>query len=205
MQNEAAVQVETPIVSLRRQGRVLTLPVLVLLALAGAAGYFVGGLPESWMNWAAGLGALALALLLGVGPVLGWLANRVTITSRRVIVRRGFFVHRRTEIPLSRVREVRSKRGPVQRMFGSGDVELMVGVDAPTVLRDVPGAAAVVDALQELIERDYLSGGAAGMQHTAGSGLAGPGLAGSGSGLGRPAHGEAPGGPSPLGDTTRLS
>lgn len=201
MQNETAVQIETPIVSLRRHGRVLTLPVIVLLVLAAAAGYFAGGLPESWMNWAAGLGALALALLLGVGPVLGWLANRATITNRRVIVRRGFFVHRRTEIPLSRVREVRSKRGPVQRMFGSGDVELVVGVDAPTVLRDVPGATAVGDALQELIERDYLSGGAAaGAQHPAGSGPAG-----SGRGLGLSAQGEASGGHSPPGDTTRLS
>ncbi len=148
---------EKPILSLRRQGRILTLPVLLLIALAGASGYFVGALPEPWMNWAAGLGALAVALLLGVGPVLGWLTNRITVTNRRVILRRGFFVHRRSEIPLSRIREVRSRRGPAQRLFRSGDIELFVGPEAPTVLQDVPGPIAVVDALQELIEQNYLS------------------------------------------------
>ena len=152
---EAQAQPEAALFSLRRHGRALTLPVLVLLVLAGASGFFVGALPEDWMNWAAGLGAIALALLLGVGPLLGWLTNRVTVTTRRVIVRRGFFVHRRSEVPLSRVREVRSKRGIAQRMFGSGDIELMVGVDAPIVLRDVPAPADAIDALQELIEQNY--------------------------------------------------
>ena len=160
-QPEAVVEVERPILSVRRQGRILALPVLLLIVLAAAAGYFVGALPEAWMNWAAGLGALAVGLLLGVGPILGWLTNRVTITSRRVIVRRGFFVHRRSEIPLSRVREVRSRRGIGQRMFGAGDLELLVGPDAPTLLRDVPTPDAIVDALQELIEQDYLREGRA--------------------------------------------
>lgn len=155
-QREAQVAAEQPILSVRRQGRVLVLPVLLLIALAAASGFFIGSLPESWMNWAAGLGALAAALLLGIGPVLGWLTNRVTITTRRVIVRRGFFVHRRSEIPLSRVREVRSKRGIGQRVFGSGDVELLAGPEAPTVLRDVPRPDAIVDVLQELIEANYL-------------------------------------------------
>ncbi len=155
-QSDVGVQVEAPILSLRRQGRVLTLPVLLLIVLAAASGYFVGALPQSWMNWAAGLGALAVALLFGIGPVLGWLANRVTLTDRRVIVRRGFFVHRRSEIPLSRVREVRSRRGPLQRMFGSGDIELMVGPDsAPVLLRDVSAPGVVVDALQQLIEQNF--------------------------------------------------
>lgn len=154
--HEPPVQAESLVLSLRRHGRMLMLPVLLLIGLAGAAGFFVGALPEPWMNWAAGLGALAVALLFGIGPLLGWLTNRTSVTTRRVIVRRGFFVHRRIEVPLTRVREVRSKRGPMQRVFGSGDVELMVGADHPTVLRDVPAPMVLVDALQELIERNYL-------------------------------------------------
>lgn len=154
---ETPTQPEASLFSLRRHGRALTLPVLVLFMIAGASGFFVGALPEGWMNWAAGLGAIALALLLGVGPLLGWLTNRVTVTTRRVIVRRGFFVHRRSEVPLSRVREVRSKRSIVQRMFGSGDIELMVGADAPIVLRDVPAPADAIEALHELIEQNYVA------------------------------------------------
>jgi len=154
------VQVEVPVLSLRRHGRHLTLPVLLLIAIAAAAGFWVGTLPEPWLNWAAGIGAAVLALLLGVAPILGWLATRTTITNRRVIQRSGFFVHHRSEVPLSRVRGVRSTRGPVQRLFGSGDVELLVA-DESTVLSDVPGCAIVVDALQELIERDFALRGAA--------------------------------------------
>lgn len=156
---EHSPEVERSILSARRQGRILTLPVLLLVALAAVSGYFVGTFAEAWMNWASGLGALALALLLGVGPVLGWLANRVTITNKRVIVRRGFFVHRRSEIPLSRVREVRTKRGPLQRLYGSGDIELHVGVDSPILLRDLPGPAVIVAAMHELIEKNYLAEG----------------------------------------------
>jgi len=143
---------------LHRHGRRLALPVIALVAIAAAAGFWVGALPEPWMNWAAGAGAGVLALLLGVAPVLGWLTSRVTITNRRVILREGFFVHRRVETPITRIREVRSRRGPVQRMFGSGDVELLIGSEAPTVLRDLPGSELVIDALQELIERNFEPG-----------------------------------------------
>lgn len=157
---EPPVQVETVIVRLRRHGRRLVLPVLVLIAIAAASGFWVGTLPEPWMNWAAMAGAILLALLLGIGPILGWLADRVILTNRRVILRRGLFVHRRAKVPLSRVREVRSRRGPVQRMHGSGDVELLVGAEPPIVLRDVPAPGLLVDALQELIEQNYGRAGA---------------------------------------------
>ena len=160
LQQEPQLQAETPVLQVRRHGRVLALPVLLLLVVAAASGYFVGNLPESWMNWSAGLAAIAIVLLLGVVPILAWLASRTTITTRRVIVRQGFIVHRRSEIPLSRVREVRSKRGVMQRLFGSGDVELVVG-DAVTRVRDIPSPNSVINALQELIEHDYRSGAGA--------------------------------------------
>lgn len=159
---EPAIQVETVIVRLRRHGRRLTLPVIALIVIAGASGYWVGALPEPWMNWAAGGAAILLTLVFGIGPILSWLAERVIVTNRRVIIRQGLFVHRRAEVPINRVREVRSRRGPVQRMFGSGDVELLVGAEPPTVLRDVPASMLLVDALQELIERDYLRSGTTG-------------------------------------------
>lgn len=189
---EVPLAVEKPILSVRRQGRRLTLPVLLLVLLAAASGYFVGTFPEAWMNWASGLGAIALALLLGVGPVLGWLANRITVTNRRVIVRRGFFVHRRSEMPLSRIREVRTKRGLLQRLFGSGDIELLVGVDSPIVLRDVPGPDGIVDALHELIEQNYLIDGPAQP----------PAWTGPGAPYGQAPYGVA--GSSNMGDTTLL-
>lgn len=158
MTGQPDLQVEAVVLRLHRHGRRLVFPVIVLIALAAASGYFVGALPEAWMNWSAGLGAAALALLLGIGPILGWLSSRSVVTNRRVILREGFFVHRRSEVPITRVREVRSRRGPIQRMFGSGDIELLVGPDAPTVLHDVPSPDLVIDAIQELIERNFEPG-----------------------------------------------
>lgn len=150
-----AIQVESPVLRVRKHGRVLTFPVLVMVVTAAATGFFVGALDEPWMNWLAAAAALALFLTLGVAPVLAWLTNRVVITNRRVIMRRGLFVHHRNEVSLARVREVRSRRGPLQQLFGSGDIELIVGTETPTVLRDVPQPTTIVDALQTLIEQDF--------------------------------------------------
>lgn len=176
---EPPIQVESVVLRLRRHGRALTFPVLMLTALAGAAGFWVGAFPEAWMNLAAAGGAAALALLFGVGPVLGWLARRTIITNRRVISRRGIFVQHRSEVSLGRVREVRSRRNLVQRMFGSGDIELVGGFDGTggaggsTVLRDVPGFERVADALQQLIEHNFThaQGASAGQGFAGGQGF----------------------------------
>ncbi|WP_244303249.1 PH domain-containing protein [Leucobacter coleopterorum] len=130
---------EIVVVRFRRHGSRLVLPVLVLVAVAAATGYWVGGLPNAWMNIAAAAGAALLALLFGIVPILIWLTRRTTITTRRIILRSGFFVRHRTEVMLARVREVKSSRTLAQRMRGSGDVVLLHGIDR-TVLSDVPGS-----------------------------------------------------------------
>lgn len=150
-----AIQVEKPVLRVRRHGRALTLPVVVMVATAAASGFFVGALDEPWMNWLAGAAALVLFLALGVAPVLSWLSNRVVVTNRRVIIRRGLLVHHRNEVSLARVREVRSRRGPLQQLFGSGDIELIVGTETPTRLLDVAQPTIIVNALQTLIEQDF--------------------------------------------------
>lgn len=145
---------EVVVLRFRRHGRRLVLPVVVLLVVAAASGYWIGALPETWMNLAAAAGAVLIALLLGVFPILAWLARRTTVTTRRVIVRGGFFVRHRSEVALSRVREVRSRRSIGQRMRGAGDIDLLFGTERATLV-DVPGVEEVVDALQELSERNY--------------------------------------------------
>ncbi|MFA5607768.1 MAG: PH domain-containing protein [Leucobacter sp.] len=145
---------EAVVLRVRRHGRRLILPVLVLFVIAGVAGYWVGALPELWMNLAAGAGTLVLALLFGIGPILAWLTRSVTITSHRVIFRRGVFVRHRSEVSLAKVREVRTRRNPAQRLWGSGSIDLLVGVETIRI-PDVPGVQLIADALQELVERNY--------------------------------------------------
>lgn len=145
---------ESVVTRVRRHGRHLTLPVLVLIAVAAAGGYFIGWFPEGWMNLTAAAAAAVIAIFLGIGPILGWLAQRTVITTRRVIVHRGFFVRHRTEVSLARVREVRTKQNPIQRMWRSGNIDLLIGAEA-TRLADVPRVAEIHTALRELSERSY--------------------------------------------------
>lgn len=149
-----AASAETVVARVRRHGRRLTLPVLVLVAVAAASGYFVGSFPELWMNVLAGAGAAILLIAGGIGPILKWLARRVVVTTRRVIVHQGFFVRHRSEVSLARVREVRSKQNPIQRVWGSGDIDLFVGTES-TRIPDAPGMKELHAAIQELSERSY--------------------------------------------------
>ncbi|WP_241156337.1 PH domain-containing protein [Leucobacter chromiireducens] len=147
-------QPEVVVLRFRRHGRRLLLPAIVLIAIAGLAGFWVGQFATGWVNLAAALGAALFALLLGVLPMLSWLAGRTTVTTRRVIVRRGLFVRHRTELALGRVREVRQRRSIGQRFWGAGNVELLHGAEK-LVLDDVPGFAVTADALHELMERSF--------------------------------------------------
>ncbi len=138
----------------RRHGRQLVLPVLALLVIAAAAGFWVGAFAAAWQNLLAGFIAIALGVFLGLFPVLRWLTQRTTVTTRRVIQRRGVFVRHRSEVSFVRVREVRTRRGLLQRACGAGDIDLHVGAER-TILPDVPSVLVVADALQELVERNY--------------------------------------------------
>lgn len=150
----APARPEVVVLRLRRHGRRLTLPVLALFAIAIGSGIWIGALPEPWINLMVAAGAVLLLLGLVLLPLLFWLTERITVTTRRIILRRGIFSRHRSEIPLSRVREVSSRQSLVQRMFRSGDIELKVGSESRLV-PDVPGVDGAVDALHALIERNY--------------------------------------------------
>ncbi|MGO3146335.1 MAG: PH domain-containing protein [Leucobacter sp.] len=151
---DAHAKPEAIIVRVRRHGRHLTLPVLILVAVAGASGYFIGTFPDQWMNMIAIGGAAILAIFGGLIPILAWLSRRVVVTTRRTILHSGFFVRHRREISLARVREVRTKQNPIQRLFGSGDIDLYVGAES-TRIPDAPGVKELHTAIQELSERNY--------------------------------------------------
>ncbi|WP_258566694.1 PH domain-containing protein [Leucobacter luti] len=147
-------QPEVVVLRFRSHGRRIVLPVLWLVGVAVVAGYWVGRLPELWMNVTAGAAAIVLGCAFGVLPILGWLAGRTTVTTRRVIVRRGLFVRHRSELPLARVREVRQRKSLGQRLWGTGSIELLHGAER-LLLENVPGAAETTEAMQELMERSF--------------------------------------------------
>lgn len=149
---------ERIVARVRRHGRILFWPSILLIAACGAAGYFVEGLPEAWMQLSV-WGVLAAVVLFGwLLPVLWWLGQRTTITTRRVIVRSGFLVRTRQEVLYARVYDVSVRTSWLQSAVRSGDVLINTGADRPVRLRDVPNAALVQRCLHDLTDAAHGSG-----------------------------------------------
>lgn len=143
---------ERIVARLRPHGRALFWPSLLLAAVSAALGYFGGTLPEQWENVALIAGAALLVVLLWLLPLLYWLGRRYVITTRRIILRSGFFVRTRQELLHSRGYDVTVRKNGLQSLFGSGDVLINTGLDRPVLLRDVPSADLVQSALHDLME-----------------------------------------------------
>jgi membrane protein YdbS with pleckstrin-like domain len=149
----AAQPPEKVVARLRPHARAMFWPSLALIAASGAVGYFAGRLDEVWeivLLWSATAAAVLLLFLL---PLAAWLSRRYTITTRRLILRHGFFVRVRQELLHSRGYDVVVRRSWLQSMFRSGDVRINSGLEHPVVLKDVPKADQVQRALSELMER----------------------------------------------------
>ena len=93
---------ERVIARLRPHGRALFWPSLVLVATIGAAGYFQGSFPLDWENALVPIATVLIVVLLWLLPLLSWLGKRYVITTRRIILRHGFFIRVRQELLHSR-------------------------------------------------------------------------------------------------------
>ena len=137
---------------LRPNARALFWPSIVLIATCGALGYLAGQFDEVWENVLLWSTAAAVVLLLFLLPLAFWLSKRYTITTRRIILRHGFFIRVRQELLHSRGYDITLKRNWLQSAFRSGDVRINSGLERPVVLKDVPKADTVQRALNDLME-----------------------------------------------------
>ncbi len=143
---------EAILVRVRPHARRLTFPVLILFATAAAYGWFGGRFVEEWQNWAALAAAGALVFFGTLLPFFAWLGHRYTVTTRRIIARRGLFVRDRQDLYLARVTDVRLRRTPFQAAAASGDIRVTAGPDLTVVLHDIPSARLTADLLGALTE-----------------------------------------------------
>lgn len=146
---------ERVVARLRRHARVLILPAVLLIVVAGATTFTMGFTTETWQSLAIAGSAVVLVLFGCLLPFLGWLTRRTTITTRRIILRSGVFTRVRQEVLHSRGYEVSVRQNWVQSAFGSGDVRLEVGHEKPVVLRDLPRPHLVQSALHELADQAH--------------------------------------------------
>ncbi|MBC7519293.1 MAG: PH domain-containing protein [Microbacteriaceae bacterium] len=143
---------ERVVATLHSHGRRLLWPTIVLIADLGAATFVVGRFAENRFVPLVIAAAVLVALVLWLLPLLSWLSRRYTITTRRVVLREGFFVRTRQELLHSRGYDVTVRKHALQAIFGSGDVLINTGLDRPVILRDVPSADLVQSSLHELME-----------------------------------------------------
>ena len=80
---------ELGVARFRAHARRLSWSALVLIAVAGAVGYFYGNLPAPFENWMLLAAASVIVLFLVLLPFLAWWSHVYTITTRRVIERTG--------------------------------------------------------------------------------------------------------------------
>ncbi|MCS5716227.1 PH domain-containing protein [Herbiconiux sp. CPCC 205716] len=143
---------ELVLARVRPHARRLTVPVLLLFATTTAYGWFGGRFAEEWQNQAALGGAVLLVVVGTLLPFLVWLGHRYTITTRRIIARRGLVNRHRQDLWLSRVTAVHLRRNPAQAAFASGNVLVESGSELTLELHDVPSAKLVAALLDELTE-----------------------------------------------------
>lgn len=143
---------EVVVARLRPHARAMFWPTLGLIAIVAATSYFAGSFDSVVTNALVVAAGVLLSFFAFVVPLLAWLARNYTITTRRVILRSGFLVRVRQELLHSRGYDVTVRKGALQSMFGSGDLEINTELDRPVILRDVPDADLVQAALHDLIE-----------------------------------------------------
>ncbi|HET6303082.1 PH domain-containing protein [Microbacterium sp.] len=143
---------ELRVARFRGHARRLFWSALVLIAVAGAVGYFYGNLPAPFQNWMLLLAAAAILLVAVVLPFAAWWSRTYLITTRRVIARRGLFRRATRELEHVRGYSIDLRRGILQRMWGAGTLTLSNGVDEPLRMVDIPSAELVHEVLVDQVE-----------------------------------------------------
>ena len=130
------------VLSTRTHVKALMLPAVVLIIIAGLAGYLTS-LPSgdsAWI-WRLVLWVIAGALIVWfcVKPFLHWLLTTYTFTNRRLITRTGILTRRGHDVPMNRVSDVSYEKGLIDRVFGCGTLVVSDASELGRVeLRDIP-------------------------------------------------------------------
>jgi membrane protein YdbS with pleckstrin-like domain len=143
---------ELRIARIRPHARRLLWSALVLIAVAGATGYFFDNLPSPFENWMLIAAAAVVVFLLVVLPFAVWRSHVYLLTTERVIERRGVVVTHRRELTHARGYTITLRRGILQRLWGTGTLILSNGVEAPLLLRNIPRPRLVHEVLIDQVE-----------------------------------------------------
>ncbi|WP_396668672.1 PH domain-containing protein [Microbacterium sp. R86528] len=148
----APATAEMRIAKMRSHARRLFWSALVLIAVAGACGYFYSNLPAGLEDWMLFTAAGTVVFFFVLVPFLHWRSRLYTVTTQRVLERSGMLRRRRRELSHVRGYTIQMKRGLIQRMWGTGTLTLSNGADAPMRLVNVPNVLLVHETLVDQVE-----------------------------------------------------
>jgi membrane protein YdbS with pleckstrin-like domain len=143
---------ETVVLHTRTHVKALLMPLLTLVV-----GLVIGIAGQIWLPGAA---ALVVWILVAVGmvwwvlrPLLVWASATYTVTTRRLITRRGVITRRGHDIPLSRISDVAYEHGLIDRMLGCGTLIISdASTHGQVVLHDIPDVEETQRKIHELVD-----------------------------------------------------
>lgn len=126
-----------------------------ILVIAAAVGSFF--VPENARYWALAtiwIAVLVLSIPLLVIPWIKWSSTTYTVTTKRVITRKGIFTRTGHDLPLSRISDIQIEKNFDDRFFGCGTLALQTSADDPLLLHDVPKVEMVQVEISNLLFND---------------------------------------------------
>ena len=157
---------ESIVLDLHPHWKALVAPVVVLLAVAAAAGFGIAATPDyQYDAWARGfivVVAVAVLAAWSVVPFLRWRTTHFVVTDRRVLMRSGILARQGRDVPLSRINDITFSHTVLERLLGCGTLVIeSAGERGQVTLSDVPRVEDVQRTVYDLVETtdDRLSGG----------------------------------------------
>ncbi len=145
---------EQVVVSTRTHVKALLVPALVLILIAGAAGFLStlpGGTLRALLQWVVWGIALVLIAIFVLRPFLDWLTSTYVVTNRRLMTQTGILAKKGHNIGLNRINDVTYEFGIVDRVLGCGTLIFSVASEGRVRLHDIPNVAQVHLTIHELL------------------------------------------------------
>lgn len=146
---------ETVVFSTRTHVKALVLPALILIVVAGAAGFGLAKTHDQSHSDIYGyvIGAVALLVVLWfcVRPFLTWLTATYTVTNRRLTTHQGVVSRSGHDIQLNRISDVSYEKGLLDRLLGCGTLVIKDASELGVRLPDVPDVEQKQRVLSELL------------------------------------------------------
>lgn len=148
---------EQPVVVLHPHWKVLVRPVvltfIVVAVLLTGEVLIPSGKAAATERLALAVVAIVLLMWWLMIPLLRWRTTVYELTTRRLRLRDGIIARNGRDIPLSRITDISYRKGPLDRLLGSGTLVVeSAGEHGQLRLTEIPGVERVQATLFQLVE-----------------------------------------------------